>query len=447
ENIGCRPCHVVGDDQPTRNFRLKEGNNYGPELNRVGDKVNPQWLFDWLKDPKRFRPKSHMPNMRLTDQEAMDMVAYLMTLNTSSAIRESVDFSWLEDLDSEEKITQGANAIRSYGCFGCHDIKGMENEKKVSVELSDFADKEAEELFFGDAIAEGKVGGETWDDWVIGKLKNSWIYATEMVEQKMPNFGFSEENASILMMLLKSFNKISISEEYTEKLKPDEIAIEEGKILLQRNNCLSCHIVEGHGGDVESQIVKTFMGEGKTEEEARAFAPPSLEGEGAKVQPDWLYRFLKNPVTLRPWLRVRMPTYYFSDEEAIIMERYFSKVAKQEFKYEYVEDRKIPKDMLQAAKLLYSKDYFDCFSCHQIGDKKPEGDPSGWAPDLTVAWQRLKPEWIENWIRDPQAIQPGTKMPSYYPDSYPDDILGGDPEKQIRAMKDYLMSLRKEERY
>jgi mono/diheme cytochrome c family protein len=142
-----------------------------------------------------------------------------------------------------------------------------------------------------------------------------------------------------------------------------------------------------------------------------------------------------------------MPTYYFSDEEAIIMERYFSKVAKQEFKYEYVEDRKIPKDMLQAAKLLYSKDYFDCFSCHQIGDKKPEGDPSGWAPDLTVAWQRLKPEWIENWIRDPQAIQPGTKMPSYYPDSYPDDILGGDPEKQIRAMKDYLMSLRKEERY
>ena len=29
-----------------------------------------------------------------------------------------------------------------------------------------------------------------------------------------------------------------------------------------------------------------------------------------------------------------------------------------------------------------SKDYFNCFSCHQQGDKHPEGPPEGWAPDL-----------------------------------------------------------------
>ncbi len=73
------------------------------------------------------------------------------------------------------------------------------------------------------------------------------------------------------------------------------------------------------------------------------------------------------------------------------------------------------------------------------------GDPSGWAPDLMLSRQRLKPSWVENWLRDPQGVQPGTKMPAYYPDSYPPDILGGDPEKQIQAMKDFLMNLRKED--
>ncbi len=178
--------------------------------------------------------------------------------------------------------------------------------------------------------------------------------------------------------------------------------------------------------------------------EAKAFVPPSLEGDGAKVQPDWLYRFIKNPFNLRPWLRVRMPTFYFSDEDAIIMERYFSKVAQLEFKYEYIEERDMPEEVMREAQLLFSRDYFNCFSCHQMGDKKPEGNPSGWAPDLALARQRLKPDWIREWMEDPQTIQPGTKMPSYYPDSYPDDILDGDPDKQIQVITDYLMNLGKE---
>ena len=39
--------------------------------------------------------------------------------------------------------------MRKYGCFGCHDIPGMENESRVGVELSTFGSKTLEELFFG----------------------------------------------------------------------------------------------------------------------------------------------------------------------------------------------------------------------------------------------------------------------------------------------------------
>ena len=84
-----------------------------------------------------------------------------------------------------------------------------------------------------------------------------------------------------------------------------------------------------------------------------------------------------------------------------------------------------------------SKDYFNCFSCHQQGDKKPEGPTTGWAPDLGLAHARLNPDWILQWLHNPQAIQPGTKMPSFYPGG-PDDILGGHEDEQIKAIRDYI---------
>ena len=57
-----------------------------------------------------------------------------------------------------------------------------------------------------------------------------------------------------------------------------------------------------------------------------------------------------------------------------------------------------------------------------------------------MARQRLNPNWIVKWIQDPQKIQPGTKMPSFYPGG-PDNILAGKDDRQIEALRDYLISL------
>jgi hypothetical protein len=64
----------------------------------------------------------------------------------------------------------------------------------------------------------------------------------------------------------------------------------------------------------------------------------------------------------------------------------------------------------------------------------------GWAPDLALARQRLNPNWIIKWLKDPQKVQPGTKMPSFYPGG-PDDILGGKEDLQVEALRDYIMTL------
>jgi hypothetical protein len=148
-----------------------------------------------------------------------------------------------------------------------------------------------------------------------------------------------------------------------------------------------------------------------------------------------------NPIPIRPWLTIRMPTFGFSDGDAADVVRYFSALDKQPFPYETIPAKRMSPEELQAALKLFSKDYFSCLSCHQQGAIKPLGEPSRWAPDLAMSRERLRPKWIVTWLRDPQKIQPGTKMPTFFADaaSVPPDVLNGDMERQIQVLADYLV--------
>ena len=54
-----------------------------------------------------------------------------------------------------------------------------------------------------------------------------------------------------------------------------------GRTLVHRRNCVGCHIIEGDGGDFLKLVADPSLG------------PPLLTPEGARVQPDWLYAFLR----------------------------------------------------------------------------------------------------------------------------------------------------------
>jgi cytochrome c1 len=438
ESAGCKGCHVVTPkDREVRKTDVPY--DIAPELGRIGSKVNPDWLLGWIKNPKQYNPNTTMPNLRLTDSEAQDIVAYLMSLRETEASENDFD---LEDLESKEHIAEGNAVIRNFGCQGCHEIKGMEGEGKVSVSLNEFGSKTPEELFFGDALANGEVPEETWEAWTLGKLKNSRLYATETVIQRMPDFAFAEEDAKTLALLLKSWDGRVIGKEYLHDMGRLGDAIEKGRRLVRQYNCIGCHIIEGQGGFIRPTLVEAFKRQGRTAAEALSFAPPDLIGEGKKVQPDWLFEFIKNPtIKIRPWLNVRMPTFDLSDKEVNQLVEYFQALEGRSEPFIKVEIE-LTQTELKAAEKLFSSDYLSCFSCHQVGSKKPEGPPSGWAPDFLLAPDRLNPDWVYDWIADPQSLQPGTRMPSFYPDAAPPDILEGKPKKQIEAMRDYLMQIR-----
>jgi mono/diheme cytochrome c family protein len=247
----------------------------------------------------------------------------------------------------------------------------------------------------------------------------------------MPQFNLADEDIKALRVLLAGFQERKVPAQYRADQSQRVAQVVEGRRLMHQYNCIGCHEIENRGGFIR-----------KYYEQNPTLTPPVLNGEGEKVQSHWLFGFLKEPIPIRPWLALRMPTFNFSDQEANALVAYFNGLSKVEVPYAYFDDRKVPREHIEASRILFGKDYFNCLSCHQQGEKKPEGPEAGWAPDLNLARSRLSPTWIIKWLQDPQKVQPGTKMPSFFPGG-PDNILGGKDERQIEALRDYIMSLGK----
>ncbi|HTO93469.1 MAG TPA: hypothetical protein VMM80_03830, partial [Bacteroidota bacterium] len=175
--------------------------------------------------------------------------------------------------------------------------------------------------------------------------------------------------------------------------------------------------------------------------------PPIITGEGKKVQEPWLRDFLKSPSTvgapdrIRPWLHLRMPTFSLTEEEISSLTKYFLALSNQTLEMrDYAAFRPDPA-LLPVGRTIFNE--FQCIKCHPTGNAPPPGATSDLAPDLTKARDRLKPEWIIEWLADPNKLQEGTRMPTFFPDgqSALPDVLGGDARKQETAIRDYVISI------
>ena len=117
-----------------------------------------------------------------------------------------------------------------------------------------------------------------------------------------------------------------------------------------------CHILEDKGGAIRETLPDV------------ALAPPNIRGEGAKVQSDWFFEFLHAPKTgqIRPWLKVRMPTFDFTTDQLNTLTRYFAAMDKARYPFENrvltLEDR----SRLAGAKT------FETLKCAQCHPTSPE---------------------------------------------------------------------------
>ena len=473
ENVGCHGCHsAIG---PAAEHADADARSHGPNIMRIGVKTNPGWIYQWVRNPRNLWRETWMPDLRLTTAEAADVATYLASLRDDSwragaaellatdtgrmtALRDEMVLELLArkapraDAESrlaamserDRQLMLGAQAISHYGCHGCHEIAGFETAQRIGTELTREGSKYVDQFDFGfvDLPRERHA-------WLFQKLKDPRIFDDGKVKRpdeklKMPNFHLSDEEADALVTLLLGLKVDEVAPELRNQLDAREVAEQKGWRLARNYNCTGCHLVEGRGGDIRPWIVKIKARDGIGKDEALAFSPPNLQTEGAKVQSEWLFRFLKNVEPIRPWLQVRMPSFPFTDVEANTVTQFFAALETSPFPHvDYRHGFRLPAGRAAEAAKLASKEYLNCLSCHQYGSQRPTAPRDSWAPDLAMARTRLRHDWIQRWLADPQKISPGTRMPSFFLDenSGAPDILDGDEREQMRLMADWVMSL------
>jgi cytochrome c551/c552 len=467
---GCMGCHSIGEGAN------QVGGWFAANLTRVGEKDNFDYLVRWIHNPRErsapFCPyekrdltaadyQKHglpfvfdlehnrcpndghflqveqmtaMPNLRLSIGEARDIASYLETLKTKEAAAYA-KVPWIND---PKLAAEGRKAVQFYGCAGCHEIKGLENEGRVGTELTKEGSKPFEQLDFGLHVEDARD-----HDWYNHKgffehklarpevYDDGYVTKTEAEQTRMPDFfepattkakwGFADLSDADQQQInsLTTFLLGAVSSKYPERyfyLPPDQRRdIQEGWWVVKKYNCMGCHQFTLDQDSVVMALPQ-FQLQGKPD---KSLLPPVLITEGARVNPDWLAKFLANPALLetdtdrdgvRSYLKIRMPTFFFSPVEVRKLVRFFQAISTQPMPYIPRKLEPLSTAELDMARALFTSQGAPCLKCHAIG--LAEHDKNATAPNFLLAPDRLKPDWVRHWILDPSMMDPGTNMPS-----------------------------------
>jgi cytochrome c551/c552 len=514
ETRGCLACHSVGEGDQM------QGGTFAANLTRVGEKDNYDYLVRWVHNPReRTRPycsfekkdigpedyrrkglpyvfdldhsrcpndghelqvqnMTVMPRLRLSPQDAEDIASYLITLQRPGAAP-NPEAPFMDDPKLKE---EGKKWIKHYGCAGCHEISGLEEEGRIGTELTAEGSKPVERLDFAlltDVAARG--GSEPITDpedlarLPEGPAKAAWYDHKGFFEHKlaepniwdkgkikppleqlrMPNLHLTKEQVRALTTFLLGSQENPLPANYQYRPLDYRRDVQEGWWVVKKYNCMGCHqFIPGQ----KSSLMAMTRYQGADGQEQ---LPPKLLTEGARVNPEWLLRFLKNPSLtdkddnrngVRSYLQVRMPTFSFSENELSKLVRFFQALSRQPFPYIPDEVPVLTAKETEMARSLFSSTAAPCLKCHATGD--PAHDRIATAPNFLQARGRLKPDWMERWVIDPQAISPGTSMPSglfkrqdnhwVFSGPTPSSFKGYDKD-HTKLLVDYILQLTAEE--
>src|SRR2546430_4344273 len=191
ETRGCLACHSIGEGNQM------QGGTFAANLTRVGEKANYDYLVRWVhnarertrpycpyekKDigPEDYKKKglpyvfdlehsrcpndghelqvqnmTVMPSLRLSPQDAEDVASYLITLKKQEP-SSYPDASFIDDPNLKE---EGKKWVRHFGCAGCHEISGLEEEGRIGTELTIEGSKPIERLDFALLTEVAQRGG------------------------------------------------------------------------------------------------------------------------------------------------------------------------------------------------------------------------------------------------------------------------------------------------
>ncbi len=120
-----------------------------------------------------------MPSLRLTDADSRDIASFLMTQKHADATYAAAPY-----MDDPKFAAAGKALVQHYGCAGCHEISGLEDEGRIGTELTNEGSKPIERMDFARYTEDAKRGIQT-----DGKKvpRGQWYDAKGFFEAKLIN--------------------------------------------------------------------------------------------------------------------------------------------------------------------------------------------------------------------------------------------------------------------
>ncbi len=385
----CSSCHAM--QNAAGNL---VGGDLGPELTLVGSKVKPDWLADWLRNPKAYEPATKMPRYRFDNRQIGLLMGYLAGKSDSSFVG-SLHF----ETATQSQIEHGKALVIERGCASCHEINGVKKPDNFAPELTDVGSRPLAKITFAPGVA------HTLPDYIAAKIRNPRSFGSAL---KMPQYTLAPRQVDALTTALlaqtERAQNLPASLRIPARRPSDYHPAGKAGQLMEDMSCLSCHSIDGRGGDMA----------------------PNLTWEGTSVQRTWLVNFFKNPNTLRPALIRRMPKFNVTDAEANTLADYIMTVYQTPaFDRDQIDPASLTASEAERGRgLFYSK--YACQSCHIVDPVKDKGYIG---PTLTQVGIRLNAAWIFHWLKNAQNLRPGSLEPVW-----------NMPDSDARAITAFLMA-------
>ena len=166
----CISCHSINS----------KGGNIAVELGTVASKSSKQWIYNFIKDPRKLQPGITMPQYGFSEDEIQAVTAYIA--------EEFVDWDLPDEEEKQEYLTdpnvleKGFGIYQTYNCGGCHTLGEFPAVDGFGPDLSDMRHKPKYQLEFGQ-----KDVPHTKEQYVIAKLRDPRGFLENSL---MPQFQF-----------------------------------------------------------------------------------------------------------------------------------------------------------------------------------------------------------------------------------------------------------------
>ena len=299
----------------------------------------------------------------------------------------------------------GGILFARYGCSSCHTSPGVDPERGRSYAVSRAKAPALDSLNPEQALAEPAMhGGETSPRYRLATHQKQAIRAAlAALADPPPERGPEDE----ITLTMASFNCFACHQRRTGEVDvggPDRVRASHFRVLDNQDL-----------GD-----------EGRL--------PPPLHGVGGKLKPRALRSILTGDRlhVRRDFMEVRMPGFPTGAAE-----RLADALEAVDASPGDLDEPPLSAAATEDGFELIGTGGMGCVTCHDIHVHPAPGIST---IDLATAYDRLRPGWVERFLRDPAAIRPGTRMPAYWPEgeaNFP-HLGGGTTEGQIGAIRGFL---------